>query len=286
MRRHSRWMGDPGTSSVRQSQKGRSARLLAPYSRRICAASRLVSFRQSGAPRHDGPGAHRPSGAPRGLRAQGRARTLGVMRSATPRSTQSRGPAERASRSRSSARALPRCRAAPAGHSAEGSPALPGPPRPRTPRRPTSALGSPRSAPLPLLRPPPPPRRQHPLPAPPLPKDVPLRGGTARSGPGTLPAPRPRCPAPLRPAPPAPSTAPRRTPPTRAAAARAPRWPLPPPPARSPPSRCRPPSPPPRGGARRGRLSPTSLLGPQLRSPAATEDGHERLPPAARPARE
>lgn len=89
-----------------------------------------------------------------------------------------------------------------------------------------------------------------------------------------------------RSAPPAPSTAPRRTPPTRAAAARAPRWPLPPPPARSPPSRCRPPSPPPRGGARRGRLSPTSLLGPQLRSPAATEDGHERLPPAARPARE
>ena len=65
MRRHSRWMGDPGTNSVRQSQKGRSARRLAPYSRRICAASRLVSFRQSGAPRHGGPGAQRPSAAPR-----------------------------------------------------------------------------------------------------------------------------------------------------------------------------------------------------------------------------
>ena len=114
---------------------------------------------------------------------------MGVMRSATPRSTHSRGPAARASRSRSSSRALPRCRAAPAGHSAEGNPALPCPAqpcpaRPRTPRRPTSALGSPRSVPLPLplLRPPPPPRRQHALPAPPLPQDVPLRSGTVRLG--------------------------------------------------------------------------------------------------------
>lgn len=255
-----------------------------------CQPARLLPTERSAASRQPRGAAGLPSGGP--------ALTLGVMRSATPRSTHSRGPAARASRSRSSARALTRCRAAPAGHSAEGSPALPcsALPRPTLPgpaSHPAPAHLGPQVAAL----------CSAPAPAAAAAAAPPTRAPNASASAGRSSAGRhgqargrrrgPRS-APLRPARTEHGASPDPVGPSRSSAS-APRAAsisasrstgaasaaaLPPSIAAAGRDGAG------RGRTGRGRLGSASRLGPQLRSAAATEDSHERLPAAARPARE